>query len=128
MIGMGRLLAITMLLVVSGLGATAAAQEAPAPAASEPIQLAQTGTDEANRAYLREFLGREKIQQVARVAGLNMDDAMAGVTAMDSDRLSSAAQQARVIDQQITAQDRITLKVTTIIIVLLVLIIVLIVA
>lgn len=128
MIGMGRLLTITMLLVVSGLGATAAAQEAPVPAASEPVQLAQAGSDETNRAYLREFLGRDQIQQVARVAGVDMDDAMAGVMAMDSDRLSSAAQQARVIDQQITAQDRITLKVTTIIIVLLVLIIVLIVA
>lgn len=127
MIGMGRLLTITMLLVVSGLGATAAAQEAPAPAASEPVQLAQAGTDEANRAFLREFLGRDQIQQVARVAGVDMDDAMAGVMTMDSDRLSSAAQQARVIDQQISAQ-RITLQATTIIIILLILVIILIAA
>jgi len=127
MIRMGRVLSIAMLLV-SALGATAAAQEAPAPAASEPVQLAQADADEANRAYLREFLGRDQIQQVARVAGVDLDEAMAGVTAMDSDRLSSAAQQARVIDQQITGQERITLQATTIIIILLVLIIILIAA
>ncbi len=125
MFGTRWLLSIAMLLV-SGLGVTAAAQEAPAPAASETMQLAQAGTDEANRAYLREFLSRDRIQQVAGIAGLDMDEAVAGVTALDGQRLANAAEQARVIDQRI-AQDRITLSATTIIIILL-LVVVLIIA
>ncbi|CAN5232728.1 hypothetical protein BH18GEM1_BH18GEM1_10160 [soil metagenome] len=125
MFGTRWLLSIAMLLV-SGLGVTAAAQEAPAPAASETMQLAQAGTDEANRAYLREFLSRDRIQQVAGIAGLDMDEAVAGVTALDGQRLANAAEQARVIDQRI-AQDRITLSATTIIIIL-VLVVILIIA
>lgn len=125
MFGTRWLLSIAMLLV-SGLGVTAAAQEAPAPAASETVQLAQAGTDEANRAYLREFLSRDRIQQVAGIAGLDMDEAVAGVTALDGQRLANAAEQARVIDQRI-AQDRITLSATTIIIIL-VLVVILIIA
>ncbi|MBA3583821.1 MAG: hypothetical protein H0W36_04710 [Gemmatimonadetes bacterium] len=121
MFGTRWLLSIAMLLV-SGLGVTAAAQETPAPAGSETMQLAQAGTDEANRAYLREFLSRDRIQQLAGIAGLDMDEAVAGVTALDGQRLANAAEQARVIDQRI-AQDRITLSATTIIVILLLVVI-----
>lgn len=132
MFGTRWLLSITLLLI-SGLGVTAAAQEASAPEASAPeaaetVQLAQTDTDEANRAYLREFLSRGQIQQVAGMAGLDMGQATAGATALEGERLQQAADQARAIDGKIGAQDRISLSATTIIIVLVLLVIIILVA
>ncbi|HUP02179.1 MAG TPA: hypothetical protein VM737_11775 [Gemmatimonadota bacterium] len=127
MIGTRWTLSIVTLLVL-GSTATAAAQQAPDPIGSEPVQLAQVDPDEANRQVLRAFMEREPVQRVAGLAGVDMDKAMAGVLALEGERLASAAAQARAIDREIGAQDRISLSATTIIIVLLLLIVIIIAA
>lgn len=114
------------LLLALVLAAPAVAQQAPTPQARPAEQLTVLTQADADRATLRSFLARDEVRTVAQIARVDLDAATAAVMTMDSDRLANAAQQARVIDQQITAQDRITLKVTTIIIALLLLIIILI--
>lgn len=117
------------LFLVCALAAPAAAQQATAPLAEPITELAlQTDVDEANRAVVRGVLERDDVRSVARTAGIDLDEAAAGVMALEGDQLARAAQQARVIDQQLTAQDNITLTATTIIIILLLLIILIIAA
>lgn len=117
------------LLLVCLLAAPAAAQEATAPPAEPITEIAlQTDVDEANRAVVRGVLAHDGVRSVARTAGIDLDEAAAGVLALEGDQLARAAQQARVIDQQLTAQDRITLSATTIIIVLLLVLVIIIAA
>lgn len=115
-------------LLVLGSTATATAQQTPEPAVQESVQLAQADTDEVNRQYLRSFLERDAVQRVAGIGGVDMEDAMSGVLALEGERLEGAAAQARAIERELGAQDRISLSATTIIIVLLLLVIIIIAA
>lgn len=87
-----------------------------------PVE-AEFDRDAANRTYLLEFLERDQIQAVATAYRLDLEGSKATVTALEGDRLANAAQQARIIDQQIGASDTISMKATTLIIILLVFII-----
>ena len=127
MLGIRSTLSIATLLVL-GSTVTATAQQTSASAFQEAVQLAQADTDEVNRLYLRSFLERDAVQRVARIGGVDMEDAMSGVIALEGERLEGAAAQARAIERELGAQDRITLSATTIIIVLLLLVIIIIAA
>lgn len=120
---------LTALLLAIGLAAPAAAQRPADAVPSEPIELASLDREAADRAYLVGFLGRSEVRHAARIAGVDLDATLAGVSALEGDRLANAAQQARVIDRQIVqADDIISIRATTLIILLLLLIIVLIAA
>jgi len=102
------------------LPAAAHAQQAAPEAASEPVAIAmQTDGEEADRETLRRFLGREDVQRIAGMADVDLSDASAGVLALEGERLSRAADQARALESRMGARDTITISATTVIIVLL---------
>jgi hypothetical protein len=101
------------------------AQQAARVVQSEPIQLTtQADADQANREALGAFLSRDEVRRAAKIARVDMGQTMVAVSAMDSDRLANAAQQARVIEEQFAVDDVISIRATTLIIVLLLLIII----
>lgn len=108
----------------------AMAQQAPEVVASEPLSWTTSADiDEANRETLRALLARDEVHRAARIAGVEIDDALAAVHVMEGDRLANAAQQARVIEERLTsADDIISIRATTLIIVLLLIIIIIVVA
>lgn len=112
----GWTLAAALLLLPAG----ARAQQAAADAASEPMVVAlQTDGEEADREALRRFLGRQDVQRIAGIADVDLSGASAGVLALEGERLSRAADQARALEARMGAQDTITISATTVIIVLL---------
>lgn len=122
-----RWLWLVALLALPGL---ATAQQSPAVVSSEAVEWSPaTDVEEAHRETLRTLLEREQVQRVARVAGIDADEALAAVNSMQGDRLANAAQQARLIDEQlVAADDIISIRATTLIIVLLLIIVVLVAA
>lgn len=122
-----RWLWLIALLALPGL---AMAQQSPAVVSSEAVEWSPAaGAEEAHRETLRTLLEREQVQRVARVAGIDADEALAAVNTMHGDRLANAAQQARLIDEQlVAADDIISIRATTLIIVLLLIIVVLVAA
>ena len=115
--------AVTIALVfLAGGTGTALAQQ-------ESLQISQADPQADDRQVLRDFLGREEVQRVARTSGVDLSDAERGLLALDGERLSRAADQARTIDRELgTAQDEIRLSATVIIIILLLLIIIIVAA
>lgn len=122
---MGWALAVALL----ALPAAAQAQQASAEAVQEPTAIAmQTSGEEADREALRQFLGRQDVQRIARMADVDLSDAGAGVLALEGERLSRAADQARALESKMGAQDSITISATTVIIVLLLILVIIVVA
>jgi len=112
----GWALAAALLLVPSA----ARAQQAAPEAVEEPTAIAmQTTAEEADREALRGFLARQDVQRVARIADIDVTDATAGVVALEGERLSRAADQARALETRLGAADTITISATTVIIILL---------
>jgi hypothetical protein len=96
---------------------------------SEPIELTtQADIDQANRETLGAFLSRDEVRRAAVIARVDMSQTMAAVSTMDSDRLANAAQQARVIEEQCSLDDVISIRATTLMIILLLLIIIIVAA
>lgn len=115
---------ITLTLFAGGIG-TALAQQID----QEPIQISRADPQAADRQALRDFLGREEVQRVARASGIDLSDAERGLLALDGERLSRAAEQARTIDRDLgAAQDEIRLSATVVIIILLLIIIIIVAA
>jgi hypothetical protein len=124
-IRIGWALAAALLLLPSA----ARGQQAAEPAASEPVSIAmQTGGEDADRETLRRFVAREDVQRVARMADLDLEDASAGILALEGERLSHAAEQARALETRMGAQDTITISATTVIIILLLVLLIIVVA
>lgn len=100
---------------------TATAQEAAT--ASGP---AYSATDaQSQRAYVRGVLERDEVRKAARIAGADLDGALANVDRLDGPRLERAVRQARLVDRQLDGQrDTIVISATTVIIILLLLIII----
>ena len=108
---------ITLALLAGGTG-TALAQQ-------ETLELAQADPDAADRQALRDVLGREEVQRVARTSGVDLSEAERGLLALDGVRLSRAADHARAIDRELGAtQGEIRLSATVVIIILLLIIII----
>ena len=122
---MGWALAAALLLLPS----VARGQEAATEAVSEPTTIAmQVGGEEADRETLRRFIARKDVQRVARIADVDLEDASAGILALDGERLSRAAAQARAAESQLGAADTITIQATTLIIILLVILLIIVIA
>lgn len=122
---MGWALAAALLLLPS----VARGQEAAPEAVSEPATIAmQVGGEEADREALRRFIAREDVQRVARIADVDLQDASAGIMALDGERLSRAAAQARAAESQLGAADTITIQATTLIIILLIILLIVVIA
>lgn len=122
------LLATALFLTAAPIGAVA--QEIPSRVESEPVEVALQidDQDQANRAFLRDFLGRDEVSRAAAIAGVEIEDAYAGVAVMEGDRLANAAQQARVIEERLVADEIVSVRATTLIIILLLIIIILVAA
>lgn len=111
------------------LPSVARGQEAAPEAVSEPTLIAmQVGGEEADRETLRRFIAREDVQRVARIADVDLQDASAGIMALDRERLSRAAAQARAAESQLGADDTISIRATTLIIILLVILLIIVIA
>ena len=122
---MGWALAAALLLLPS----VARGQEPAPEAVSEPATIAmQVGGEEADRETLRRFIARQDVQRVARIAEVDLEDASAGIMALDDERLSRAAAQARAAESQLGAADTITIQATTLIIILLVILLIIVIA
>jgi hypothetical protein len=122
---MGWALAAVLLLLPSA----ARGQEAAPEAVSEPTTIAmQVGGEEADRETLRRFMARKDVQRVARIADVDLEEASAGIMALDAERLSRAAAQARAAESQLGAADTITIQATTLIIILLVILLIVVIA
>jgi hypothetical protein len=117
-------LATALLLLPSA----ARGQQATAQAVDEPTAIAMQTGEEADREALRRFVAREDVQRVAQVADLDLEDASAGILALDGERLSHAADQARALESRMGAADTITISATTVIIVLLLILLIVVVA
>ena len=120
----GWALAAALLL----LPAAAGAQQATPQEVDEPVAIAMQTGEEADREALRRFVAREDVQTVARMADLDLEDASAGILALEGERLSHAADQARALESRMGAQDTITLSATTLIIILLLVLLIIVVA
>lgn len=120
----GWALAAALLL----LPAAAGAQQATPQEVDEPVAIAMQTGEEADREALRRFVAREDVQKVARMADLDLEDASAGILALEGERLSHAADQARALESRMGAQDTITLSATTLIIILLLVLLIIVVA
>lgn len=121
--GLSRAVLIT-LTVLAGAAGTAFAQQS-VPDGNSSLALAQVDPDEADRQTLRNFLGREEVQRVARMSGVDLSDTEEGVLALEGEMLSDAAGQVRAIERELeSAQGEIRLSATVIIIILLLIIII----
>lgn len=110
------------------LPSVARGQEATIEAASEPVTIAMQTTEEADRDALRRFVARQDVQRVAQAADVNLENASSGILALEGERLSRAADQARALESKLGAQDSITISATTVIIILLLVLLIVVVA
>ena len=79
---------------------------------------------DADRAVIREVLGRSEVREVAARAGLDIVRAEATVAMLDGKDLQEAAEHARQLQKDLAGGGSVTLQTTTIIIILLVVILV----
>ena len=120
----GWALAAALLL----LPTAARAQQATAQEIDEPVAIAMQTGEETDREALRRFVAREDVQKIAGMADLDLEDASAGILALEGEKLSHAADQARALESRMGAQDTITISATTVIIVLLLILLIVVVA
>jgi hypothetical protein len=124
--GMKTAGALAAALVV--LPTAARAQQASAQELDEPVAIAMQTGEEADREALRRFVAREDVQKIARVADLDLENASAGILALEGEKLAHAADQARALEGRMGAADTITISATTVIIVLLLILLIVVVA
>lgn len=124
--GMKTAGALAAALVV--LPTAARAQQATAEALDEPVTIAMQTGEEADREALKRFVGREDVQRIARMADVDLEDASAGILALEGEKLAHAADQARALEGRMGAADTITISATTVIIVLLLILLIVVVA
>jgi hypothetical protein len=120
----GWALAAALLIVPTA----ARGQQASSQASEEPTTIAMQTTEEADREALRAFVARPDVQRIAAVADLDLEDASAGILALEGEKLSHAADQARALESRMGAQDTITISATTVIIILLLVLLIVVVA
>lgn len=120
----GWALAAALLLLPSA----ARGQQSSAEAVQEPTAIAMQTGEEADREALRRFVARGDVQRVARMADLDLEDASAGILALEGERLARAANQARAVENQLGSADVISIQATTLIIILLVILLIIVIA
>lgn len=123
--GLSRAVAIALTVLAGGVGPAFGQQAGLDPNVPSSLTLAQVDQEEADRQTLRNFLGRDEVQRVSRTSGVDLSDAERGLLALEGERLSRAADQARAIERELgSAQGEIRLSATVIIIILLLIIII----
>lgn len=110
------------------LPSAARGQQVAAEDVEEPTRIAMQTGEEADREALRRFVAREDVQRVARMADLDLEDASAGILALEGERLARAANQARAVENQLGSADVISIQATTLIIILLVILLIIVIA
>ena len=108
--------------------ALARGQEEATRASPDPVAIAMQTGEEADREALRGFVAREDVRRVAEAADLDLEKASAGILALEGERLSRAADQARALEDRMGAADTITISATTVIIILLLVLLIVVVA
>jgi hypothetical protein len=84
--------------------------------------------ERADREMILSLLERQDIRDIAGKAGLSIEKARASVSMLQGNDLEQAAQQARVVQDNLAGGGNVTVSTTTIIIVLLLLILILVIA
>ena len=111
------------------LAPTVARAQAPSPEiAPAPTTLAMQFQENRDRETLRQFIEREDVRRVARLADLDVERMSSGILALEGEKLNRAANQARAIESRLGAQDTITISATTLIIILLLVLLIVVVA
>ena len=117
-----RKLLVAPLVFVIALSSNAFAQQRHA---VDPAELAaavnqHVATQDADRAAVREALGRAEVRQVAEKAGINLDRLAAGIDTMSAADLQRAADAARNVNETLVGgATTVIISATTIIIILL---------
>ena len=124
--GIGRGLPFATALL---LAPAAARAQAPSPEiVPAPTTLAMQFQEDRDRQTLRQFIAREDVRRVARLADLDVDRMSDGILALEGEKLNRAANQARAIESRLAEQDTITISATTLIIILLLVLLIVVVA
>lgn len=84
--------------------------------------------ERADREVILSLLQRQDVRDIAGKAGLSIDKARAGVSMLQGRDLEQAAQQARVVQDNLAGAGNVTVSTTTIIIVLLLIILIVVIA
>jgi hypothetical protein len=84
----------------------------------------KTGTRDADRAAVREALGRAEVRQIATRLGIDLERLTASVDTIEASDLSRAAEAARRTNQALIGGANVTISTTTIIIALLIVILI----
>lgn len=122
-----RKLLACVLVVVTAMSSNALAQQRHA---VDPAELAaavnqHVANQDADRAVIREALGRAEVRQVAQRAGINLDRLTSAVDTMSANDLQLAADAARNVNQTLVGgATTLVISTTTIIIALLLLILI----
>ena len=123
-----RQLVVGPLILMLALSTAAGAQERHAvPSKDLSKAVVQHTTDQnADRAAIREALGRAEVRDVAAGVGIDIDRVAASVDGLTADSLAEAASTARTVNQALTGgASMITVSTTTVILVLLLVILLL---
>ena len=113
-----------------------AAQQQPARAAEHVVTEAEiqggidqaVHSDAADRQAIRDLLARPEVRRIAGQAGLNLTRANDAIPTLSGPELQRLAAQAREVNSQAIAGDRISMNTTTIIIILLIVVLILVLA
>jgi hypothetical protein len=126
MLTVRKLLALPlMLLVALAAPAFADTQHAVDPGALSTIVGQRVAQHDADRAAIREALGRQEVRDIAARMGLDLGQAAASLNTLSGSDLSRAGDTARQLNQQLVGgASTVTLQTTTIIIILLVVILI----
>lgn len=124
---MPRLLTLTALgILAAALPRVASAQEhAASPAALERAVLDRAEQEDADRAALRRFVGRDDVRGIASGLGVEPAELVGAITALEGHQLRDLAEQARGAERQLAGGDAIVISSTVLIIALLILIVIL---
>jgi len=125
-----RKLLVVLLVIVTALSSNAFAQQRHA---VDPAELAaainqHVAAQDANRAAIREALGRAEVRQVAENAGIDLDRLTAGIDTMSAADLERAADAARNVNETLVGGATLIISATTIIIILLLVLLIVVVA
>ncbi len=115
-------------ILIAAVAWTALAATGAAAQETTPIAPAAVDVEAEERAVVLAVLSREDVRRVARIADVDLDAAASAVGALEGERLTRAADQARTLESRLEAQDRISFSATTLIIILVLVAIIIIIA
>jgi hypothetical protein len=91
-----------------------------------PPESLASSQNETDRAVILDLMSRDEIRNAARIVGIELEETVDGVLALEGENLRRAADQARRIHRDL--DDKVTLSISTIVILLLLLLVIVIAA